>query len=404
MKAKVVAAKLVELAKKYISFNKSLGIYANGENNDYAERTERLINNSATAKPATKLFRKYIVGKGFGDTLNNYIVDKENNTTLRKLLFKIAHSYAYHNGVFIHVNYNMNYNITSLSVLPYKHCCIGKKDDKDWNGKILVYDNWLGENGKVDKNKINVIDVYNPNKSVIQSQIEKAGGIENYKGQVFFYNPEDTIYPSTHLDNVFDDVDSEYRTSIFKNISLRKGFFGKTIIVTPPMIDGELRKSSSKLSEQEREEKREAETQRDNFRKQIYGFLGVENIEGALHMEMDFEGDNIDKVIKFINIETNINDKLFAHTEKSVSDNILATLGIPSILLKSNDKSLFGNSGALLQKAKEFYQDNTEEDRENIQNEILIPLLSNFKDFQMPQEGLKILKLIKVKNETNNEK
>ena len=405
MQAKFVAAKLIELVKRLVKYDKTLGVYTNGYDNNYAERVERIINNSATAKPATKLFRKYIVGKGFDDDLNKFIVNKEHRISLRKFLFNLVNSYAYQNGVFIHINYNLNYKITSLKVFPYKHCLVGKKDDKDWAGKILVYDNWLGENGKVDKKKINVIDAYNPNPKVIKAQIEKAGGIDDYKGQVFFYNPEDTVYPLAHIDNVLNDADSEHRVGVFKNVSLRKGFFGKKILITPPMVDGELRKPLSELSESEQEEKRLSESERENFRKESQSFLGADNSGDFMHMEMEFEGDDIEKAFKWVDIKTNIDDKLFAHTETSVSNNVAKSLGVPSILIDNNDKSIFGNSGALLRSAKEFFQEQREEDIENIENEILTPLLGNFQDFKIPVTGIKIIRLvIKSKNATNNKK
>ena len=78
MQPKLIAVKLFELAKRLIKFDKQLGVYHNGIDNNYPERVERIINNSATAKPAAKLFRKYIVGKGFGDVLNNFIVITHN--------------------------------------------------------------------------------------------------------------------------------------------------------------------------------------------------------------------------------------------------------------------------------------------------------------------------------------
>lgn len=403
MRAKFVSAKLIELAKRLITFDSSLGVYANGENNDYAERVERIINNSATAKSATNLFRKYIIGKGFTDDINKFIVNYESETTLLKLLCQIANSYAYHKGAFLHVNYNLNYKISSLKVLPFKHCLVGKKDDKDWNGKICVYDNWFKEEGKkYDKKQINAIDCYNPNPKVIKSQIEKAGGIKNYKGQIYFYNPEETIYPLAHLDSVLNDADSEFRAGQFKNISLRKGFFGKKVVITPPMVDGELRKPMSELSEEAQEEKRLAEGERQNFRKQMESFVGSDNVDGMLHLELEFEGDDIDKMMKFIDVNTNINDKLFAHTEQSVSDNILLALGVPKILLKSNETSIFGNSGALIQEAKRFFQQQCEEDMNNIEVEIFEKLFRNFQDFQMPESGMKITPLIDVNNAVNN--
>lgn len=396
MSPKLVAVKLVELAKRLIKFDEQLGVYHNGADNNYPERVERIINNSATAKPSAKLFRKYIVGKGFVTALNNLTVNKIKGITLFKFLRKIAESLAYHNGVFIHVNYNANFKIISLDVLPYSHCRVGKKDDKDYNGKIIIYDCW---DGKVDKKKFIVLDVYNPDQKIIQKQIEKAGSIEKYKGQVFYFNPSTTIYPLAHIDNVMDDADSEHMSSVFKNTSLRKGFFGKQIVITPPMLDSNLRRADELLDDISLVDKRYQISEREAFENNLTNFIGADNAQGVLHLEMEYEGDDIEKTIKFINVETNINDKLFEYTEKSTANNIRkAYANIPSILIENNDSSVFGQSGEMLKQAKIFYQEQTEEDRDSIESDILKPLLSNFEGFVMPSEGLKIIPLIPTEN------
>lgn len=391
---KLVAVKLFELAKRLIKFDKQLGVYHNGIDNNYPERVERIINNSATAKPAVKLFRKYIVGKGF-DSLNNFIVHDVKAITLRKFLTKLANSYAYHNGAFIHVNYNLNFKIKSLDVLPFGSCRIGNKDDKQYNGKIILYNNWDELNGKIDKTKFISIDVFNPSSKVIKAQIKKAGSIEKYKGQIFFFNPEETIYPLAHIDNVIDDADSEKMSSVFKNTSLRKGFFGKKIVITPPMIGEELRTDDKLLSDDQLSQKRYIETERENFKKSMQSFIGADNADGMLHLEMEFEGDDINKTMSFIDVNTNINDKLFEYTEKSTANNIRKALGnIPSILIENNESSVFGNSGEMLKQAKLFYQDQTEEDRDTLETDVLKPLLKLFQDFIIPEDGLKIIPLI----------
>ena len=393
MAAKLVSAKLIELAKRLVTYNESLGIYANGTDNAYPERVERHINNSATAKPCAKLLRKFIIGQGV-DGLNKKIVHEDDQITLRQFLKDLANSYAYHNGVFIHVNYNLACEIISMKVLPYNHCRIGKKDDKKYNGKILLYDDW---NGKIDKTKIEPIDVFNPRKAVITDQIKKAGEVSKYKGQIFFLNPDDTIYPLAHIDNVMNDADSEFRVGQFKNLSLRKGFFGKKLVITPPMVDGDV---SGDITKEQAEEKRLAEKERDNFREQMQDFVGSDNVDGILHLEMEFDDDQkFEDVLRFVDIEANIDDKLFAHTEKSVANNIRkAYANIPSILIESNDSSVFGQSGALLTAAKVFYQDQTEEDRQMIEEDVLNILLKRFKGIEIPDEGVKIKKLI---NETD---
>lgn len=398
MTAKIVAVKLIELAKRLIKFDKQLGVYHNGIDNNYPERVERIINNSATAKPAAKLFRKYITGKGLGEIADNFIVYNLFKISLRKFLSNVAHSYSYHNGVFIHVNYNLNYKIVSLDVLPYSHCRKGKSDDKKYSGKIIIYDNWDQSNGPIDKNKFEILDAYNPNQNVIKAQIEKAGDITKYKGQVFFFNPDPTIYPLAHIDNVLDDADSEKMSSVYKNNSLRKGFFGKKIFITPPMLDTDLRVANENLNNEQLADKRFQETERDNFKKSAESFIGADNAHGMLHLEMEFDGDDIDKAMKIINVETNINDALFKHTEVSCAANIRkAYANIPAILIENQGEgAMFGQSGEMLVQAKLFYNDQTEEDRDKIENEILKPLLSNFQDFKMPSEGLKILPIIEV--------
>ncbi len=397
--SKFVGAKLIELFKRVVKFDTGVQIHQNGIDNAYPERIERIIDNSPTAKAGTKLLRKYIVGKGFSGNLNDFIVNNDKNITLKEFLFKVAHAYSRQNGVFIHINYNLDGKIISLDVLPYSHCRKGKKDDAKYIGKIAIYENWGGENGAVKKDKIQRIDVYNPIIDVITSQVNKVNGINNYKGQVMFFNPEETDYPLAHIDPVMNDADSEYRSGNFKNLSLRKGFFGKKIVVTPPMVDGDLKGSG--LSPEELEEKRLAETERDNFRAAMQSFVGSDNADGMLHLEMEFEGDDISKVMSFIDVKTDINDKLFEYTEKSAANNICKALGnIPKILIENPETSVFGQSGEMLKSAKLFYQEQTEEDRDGIENKILNPLMKIFEGFKFPEGGLKILPLIDVEIKT----
>ena len=397
--ARLLSAKLYELVHRFVSFDKSKGVYLNGRDNAYSERVERIINNSSTAKPATTLFRKFLVGRGFGILeLDNFIVHKPDKTKLTRFLYDISESYSYQKGVFIHINYNLDARITGLKVLPFSHCKIGKKDDSKYHGKIAVYENWTGE--KIKKDKIQLFDVFNSEKSIVLNQIEKQGGIEKYKGQIFFYNPEKTIYPLAHLDNVLNDADSEYRASQFKNTSLRKGFFGKTVVVTPPMIDGDINEEN--LSEGERLEYRRDVTERENFKKTMQSFVGVDNLDGMLHLELEFEGDDIEKYIKFITLETNIDDKLFEYTEGSSSKNIAKSLGIPYILIDTTSQSLFVNSGELLKSAEEYFQKQKEEDIKNLESEIINPLMLLFEGFTMPENGLEIIPLIEIRSDELN--
>lgn len=389
---KNLSAAFLELFKnKGSKFDKSLKIHRNGVDNNYPDLVEALIENSVTATLACNLMASYISGKGFGDDLNKIIVNKEKGTTLLQFAQDIAESIATHKGVFIAINYDGNYDLKDFDVLPFSDCRLGKKDDDGYNGKILVCDNWT--DSKKAK-KAQVVDVYNPSEKVLESQIEKAGGLQKYNGQIFYFKYGKKTYPLSPIHPCLEDADSEKQASVYKNVSLRKGFFGKTMVVTKPLVDGTLKDTEPK-------EYRAQENARDDFRKTINSFVGAENVDGVLHVEMEFDGDKLKDEIMFTNIESNIDDKLFAHTESTVSDNIrMCFNNVPAPLIRSKEGAMFGSSGEAINAMKIFYQDQTNDERMKLV-EIVNRLMSKF---QNPQKDLKIIPLINVDQQNGNSK
>ena len=363
-------ATLEEFIKRVVTYDKKLNIFSNGEDNNYPELIERLINNSVTAKQSANTMTTFLTGKGFGEINNAIKVNGKD--TLFRFVYKGGKSISRQRGFFIHVNYNANFEITSLDVLPFAQCRVGRKDDNSYNGKILICKDWSDPK---EAKKAKSIDVYNPNEKVIQAQFDANG--TDYNGQVLFVNFDDeTIYPYSTIDAVQNDCDSESQASLFKNRSLRKGFFGKTMVITRPMVGVEKNDANMEQWTAQNNERR-------NFQKTIKSFVGAENSDGVLHLEMEFDEDeNLDKAILFKNIEANIDDKLFAHTEESVANNIcFAFNNIPKILVRNSDSSIFGSNGTAIQEAKLFYQDQT-----TIERTILIgtvkDLMSKFKGHQ----------------------
>lgn len=382
----MIISEIVKLFKRKTGFDKKAKIYKNGEDNAYPESVERLINNSVTAKRGAHIIKSMIMGKGF-DSQNDFIVNQDKNISLFQLLNTISDCYAKQDGFFIHANYFLDGKIKNLDVLPYNHCRVGKKDDNDYNGKIVVKD-WEDK-----KDEPNVIDVYNSLPKVIQAQIAKQG-INKYKGQVLFVNPSGYTYPLSRIDPVMNDADSESQVSVYKNISLRKGFFGKQLVITEPFTDGDASEEEQKTEEYQR-----GETERSNFRKNLKDFVGAENAEGIMHLEMELVGEDFEKTILFKTIDSNINDKLFAHTESSISGNISVAYSIPEALIRPNKGALFAQSGEAIHQMKLFVQEETSFERKLI--EITInQLLKNFKDYD--GGDLKIVELIKKQENVNN--
>lgn len=384
---------LMGIYHKLTKFDKQIGIIKNGIDNAYPERIERFINNSVTAKTSANIMAAFLVGKGFGEPNNKIIVNAKKGTTLFKLADKISKNLTRQRGVYIHVNYNLNYTFDSIDVLPFNHCRLGKKDDDDYNGKIGVSEKFGTE--KIKNSDIEFIDVYNPDKEVIKAQIDNCKGdtevekLRNYKGQIWFINlDDDYIYPLSTIDAVQNDCDSEAQASIFKNRSLRKGFFGKNVVLTDPLIGG--------LEDYETPELFAiAKSEREDFKDTINDFIGAENVGGSLHIEKEFQdGQKLEDVFKIINIDSNIDDKMFEYTENSTFKNILMAFNnIPSGLVRT-DNTMFAQSGESIYAMQKAYQDNTMSIRMEIEA-IVNVLMDNFKK----KTNVKIVPLIDIKQE-----
>lgn len=333
---------------KKAKVDKRLGIHYNGVNNLYPNEIETVIAESVTAQRCSALMVSYLIGKGFEGN-NDLIINETTKTTLYEFGEQIGESLANHNGVFIHVNYDAELKHKDYKVYQFSDCRVGKRDSNKYSGKILVCDDW--SDTKLAKDAT-VIDVYNENPDVIREQIKKAGGdINQYKGQIFFYNGSRYIYPLSLLHPSRNDAESETQAGIYKHTSLKKGFFGKTLVVTKPLIDGTLEKGTQEYTGQVNE--------RDEFRGTIQKFIGGENVDGILHIEMEFD-EKLDDEILFKNIESNIDDKLFAFTESSVRNNVrMCFYNVPGPLIESQDGKLFSQSGEAIKAMKVFYQDQT---------------------------------------------
>lgn len=390
--SKILATSFFDIFKRKITYDKKLSIQQNGVDNLYTERMEALRDNSVTATMASNKMTQYIVGKGFENSNNikiggNILIDLLNDT---------ADSVVDNRGVYVHVDYNANFEVSSFDILPFSHCRLGKKDSNEYNGKILIHSDW-STNPKAEE--ITVLDVYNNNKTIVASQIENAGGFDHYKGQVFFFNMDrKTFYPLSRINPVSNDCDSEAQASIYKNELLRRGFFGKTLVVTRPLVDDQMHNDNSAEGLQDL---RNAESEREEFKSTISDFIGAEGAGGALHLEIDFEGDKLDEGILFKNIESNIDDKLFEFTENSVVNNILMSYNnLPVSLVKSPDSAMFGASGEGLRVAREMYQENTTTERMIVEN-VINKFTSQLDQFTT-LEVLKITPLIADNSEGND--
>ena len=354
---------VLDIIKRAVIWDKKLEIYQNGQDNLYPERIDRIINNSVTAKMASEMMTQYLLGKGFGESDNFKI---NNDQKLIDFAIDVADSLVRQRGVAIHFDYNLNFEEVNPKVIDFTKIRLGKKDSTHYNGKILFKNDWAD-----NKENPVIFDVFNRNLDVIKAQIEKAGSIEKYKGQIMYINLDSRYYyPLSRVDAVLNDCDSESQASIYKNMILRKGFFGKTVIMTPPLVSNDepemIVNDAGQLVRNRQFTQRQAEA--DVVKQTIEKFIGSENAGGAMMIESPDFINGIDTIFKIEKIDSTLDDKMFEYTENSVSKNILMAFNnLPVVLVKSPDSAMFGNSGASLLEAKKMYWENTAKERNKLE-------------------------------------
>lgn len=330
------------------------GIMYFGENNDYPQIMEKIINGSVTAKACANTYAKFLAGLGFESDINKIVVGTDSrgkDITMQSLLRSVAQSISKNCGSYIHCNFNREAKIVNVHLKPFKYCRFAKVDDVNYAAKILVYENWDKDKdtGKYDATKIKNYNVFNPRPEVVIEQIKEAGDINQYKGQIYFlFTDNEYLYPLSLFDESYLDCDTEAQLAIFRNRQTRNGFFKKTIL-----------RIQESLSEGQKKELADSARQS----------LGVDGdglwiIEDELNENGEFsdrQGFAVDQ------LDSNLDDEKFQNWDPKIANNIRKSAkGLPAILIDYEENKLSTPSGEALTQAVNYYNSITIDDRAEI--------------------------------------
>lgn len=330
-------------------FNKRLGVIFDGEDNLKSLVIENLIDSSPTAFQCAWLYESFVGGGGFEVDLSevNLSEDEFDKQNPNNLLFDISEVVSRHQGVFINVGYNANFEKDSFKIIPYTLCKVGKKDSNDFSGKIAVSPKGWGKSLKVAE--IDVFDTYNPRPDVIQAQVEAAGGWENYKGQILFFKlSKKYTYPKSLIETAYTFADVEHQLGLYYNGTTKRSFEDSTII---------------------RHRKFENKTDADAFEKNIKSLSGLENGSSKMLVEDDWD-DETNKTgnLRFETLKNNVRSEKYAHFETSSANFIRkAFKNIPPQLVDYVAGKLGNTSGEDLIKAQSIYNSLISKDQEKIE-------------------------------------
>jgi hypothetical protein len=323
-----------------VSDNTAWDIIKYDTDNAYPQNIIDLVNDSGTAKSCINLYAKYIIGQGFEDEKFNEQIINRKKITNNQLLRKLAYDYARFKGFAVHFNYNANLKISEINYVPYDYCRMVRVDDVGYISQIAIYDDWGKRiKSRIEKKDIKYIDIFNPQPDIIKAQIERDGGILNYKGQIYWYSSEGIgTYPLAPFDAILEDIDTDAQIKVFKFRNVTTSFMANHLLI--------------------HKGKFESENEREEFKETLNKFQGAEESAKIMLVEVDHE----EQIPELKKVEPIDNDTLYEYTEQSVKSNIIESFGQPSVLL---GREIAGKLGMTkeIPEWKLFYSEYTADER-----------------------------------------
>lgn len=294
-----------------------------GTDNLYPQGAEEVVNRSSTLKSLMNRIADFVNGEGFVDpNIAKLIVNRKGlkGQTANKVLSTVSHPFVRWRTVPMHIGYNLLGQICALNPLDFKTIRFGLRDPKTKKITKLAYSaNWERDGRSINEQNITFYDTFNPDPAVVLEQIEKAGGIQNYKGQILYLTPEDGEYPLATFDAVYEDAQVQAEVGYFKVGNTQNSFLATLAILYP-----------GEFSSQE---------EMQDFKDLISNKSGSRNAGTRIGLQ-DKSGQR--KASDIFQSLTPANlDKLFEYTETSVKENIIESEAFPAMLLGKSPTGLF---------------------------------------------------------------
>ena len=349
----IISAKPIKEPKRIPTrLIKSKGWISYGARNLYPTDCKRVLAASPTGVACREKFVDFLAGDGFeNELLNEMLVNRRGQKALF-LLRQIARDLAECNSYHFHINYNLNYEIDSIARVNPEYVRRGIPDSNGFVAKMAVWNNFSMDNQElVEKTYETFIDTYNPNPEVIAKQVELAGGIRMYKGQILSYwGDSDNEYPVALYDSVLNDLKIDAALSTKSLYDLENDFMANTVFIFKDKLE------------------REHKAQLLSELKKSQGVAGrkvflVDGAEDGLEMKT---------------IEKHGSDQQYVNTEQAARRRIYRAWGQLPILHGEDRSNALSADGKAIQNAFIFYNNQTSRQRRMI-SQAFSMLLSRYK-------------------------
>lgn len=217
-----------------------LKLKAFGRSNLYPQEVRNIVLASPNGRNCYERRATYIEGNGFRSQLLSDAVCSRNGDKVDDILAKCAADVAMYDGVCLHFNYNVFGEITSMAHIPFEDARLEEPGEDGVIRHVVVHPDWTGTSTvagqklKVDDDTVERFPVFNPTPEVVIRQIEEAGGIELYNGQVLYITRTGRMeYTTPIFDASLTDMSTDEGLANVNNRNVRNNFLaGGMLFVT----------------------------------------------------------------------------------------------------------------------------------------------------------------------------
>lgn len=371
-----------------VSNNTSYNIQNYGIENDFPQQLLMLIRGSSSAMQGIDNYSKFIYGQGFSDiSLSQKIINRKRQT-LDSLLNLISNDLAIFGGFALHFNYNLLYEISEINYVPFETVRLGSVDKNGHFDNVKIHWDWAKNFSKLrrfSKEDIKEIKLYNPNKLMVKEQIDNAGGINNYTGQILYYTlNENNFYPEPTYSSSLTDISTEQGISNIDYRNVRERFLTGGVLVQI--------KNSNENVKTEKEDYINDDNSISNTLQEM------QTDERACKIAL-VTVKNKDDVPVWLPMQTNNYDTEYKITTESIRTKIRTSFMQPPLLFSESVST--GFSVDEMQQSYEFYNGKTLKERQAIER-IFKELFSHYSE-EMNVNDFSIKKLQWNGNENNTQ-
>jgi len=315
-------------------------VIAYDKDNLYPNKIKSMAQRSQSTISAVDTLRDFTNGQGDED--NGDTVINEEGQTLNDIIRHAASEKSMFRGFVLHFDYNAFGEITAINEVPFETI------RWSYDYQYFIFDvDWYRESQRSGSQEQKRVRYHKFNPDTVLEEIEEAGGIENYKGQILYYIPKvKEIYTVCRFDQALDDVQFEHESGLYKLRNIQNDYSAGHIMLYPQQIESEIEKIDIA-----------------NDIRKSRGANNAGRVKGIPVNASTFEAIGNRKLIEEIP-RTGI-DKLFTKQNEETRFNIFAAFNQPPILNGISKDGMF-NSASFVD-AFDYYNSKTEADRQEIE-------------------------------------